>query len=81
MLAPSIRANDFKTERSSKFAPPPLVVETPSHRAAMERQPVMICIERIGMVRPRRLARRLRLPTCPPFLEGGRSWTRIGGHR
>ena len=36
---------------SSKFDPP-LVVETPSHRAAIERPPRMICIERIGMVRP-----------------------------
>ena len=38
-------------ENSSKFAPL-LVVETPSHRAAMERLLGMICIERIGMVRP-----------------------------
>ena len=46
------------------------------------------------MVRPRRLARRRPLPELPigvvaeqaaphlsPLLEGGRSWTRIGGHR
>ena len=51
-------------ELAIKLDPPSFVVETPFHRALVERQPVMICIERIGMVRPRRLVR-----AAPPQLS------------
>ena len=47
----SCNNDPLRGEISSKFDSL-LVVETPSHRAAMERQPGMISIERIGMVRP-----------------------------
>ena len=47
----SCNIDPLRGEISSKFNAP-VVVETPSHRVAMERQPGMICLERIGMVRP-----------------------------
>ena len=48
----------------------PLVVETPSHRATMERQPGMICIGRIGLVRPCGLVRLQLLPNFPSVPQG-----------
>ena len=61
----SYNNDPLRWEISFKFAPPSLVVETPSHRAAMERQPGMICIERIGLVRLRLLS------NCPSVPQGG----------
>ena len=67
----SCNNDPLREEISSKFAPPPLVVETPSHRAAMERQPGMICIEKIGMVRPASWSGCGSSPTVLPSRRGG----------
>ena len=69
----------LRGEISSKLAPP-LVVETPSHRAAMERQPGMICIERIGMFRPAGWFGCGSSPTVLQSRRGGHYWAAKGGH-
>ena len=48
----------------------PQVVETPSHRATIERQRGMICVEKIAMP-ARRLARLRLLPNCPSVPQDG----------
>ena len=66
----SCNNDTLKGEISSKFDPSP-VVETPSHRAAMERQPGMICVNlhrkdrdgsSCGLVRLRLLSNRPSVP-------------------
>ena len=66
----SCNNDPLRRENSSKFTPP-LVVDTPSHRVAMERQPGMICIERIGMVRPAGWSGCGSSPTVFPSRRGG----------
>ena len=66
----SCNNNPLRGEISSEFDPP-LVVETPSHRAAMGRQSGMICIEKIGMVRPAGWSGCGSSPTVFPSRRGG----------
>ena len=59
-----------RAKSASKFAPPHLVVETPSPRATMERQPGMICIERKGWFVPASWSSCGSSPTVVPSRRG-----------